>query len=137
MKHKHSELIKAWADGAEIQYYDEEPYNGIWRDGTWRDVAGRDLNWHPEVTYRIKPKPKPIIGTLMYHAIAEYETHWNVPDSIFIPFDLTNRFAELIINKHLSIWEQMDNGNAVAGYVEMEDYPKAILKYFGIENEQR
>ena len=43
------------------------------------------------------------------------------------------KFAELIINKHLSIWEQMDNGNAVAGYVEMEDYPKAILKYFGIE----
>ena len=43
------------------------------------------------------------------------------------------KFAELIVNKHLSIWEQMDNGNAVAGYVEMEDYPKAILKYFGIE----
>ena len=43
------------------------------------------------------------------------------------------KFAELIINKHLSIWEQMDNGNAVAGYVEMEDYPKAILKYFGVE----
>ena len=43
------------------------------------------------------------------------------------------KFAELIVNKHLSIWEQMDNGNAVAGYVEMEDYPKAILKYFGVE----
>ena len=126
MKHKHSELIKAWADGAEIQYYYEDPYNCI-----WRDVAGRDLNWHPEVTYRIKPKP--IIGTLMYDAIAEYETHWNRPDSIFIPIDLTNRFAELILKEAISVWERMYNGNAVAGYVEMEDYPKAILKHFGVE----
>lgn len=47
--------------------------------------------------------------------------------------DLLEKFAELIINKHLSIWEMMDNGNAVAGYVEMEDYPKAILKYFGVK----
>ena len=51
MKHKHCELIKAWADGAEIQYYDTYTNNG-----TWRDVAGRDLNWHRELVYRIKPK---------------------------------------------------------------------------------
>ena len=51
MKHKHCDLIKAWADGAEIQYYDTYTNNG-----TWRDVAGRDLNWHRELVYRIKPK---------------------------------------------------------------------------------
>ena len=51
MKHKHCDLIKAWADGAEIQYYDTYTNNGI-----WRDVAGIDLNWHPEAVYRIKPK---------------------------------------------------------------------------------
>ena len=128
MKHKHSELIKAWADGAEIQYYDT-----IFHSGTWRDICGRDLNWYPEVKYRIKPKPKPIIGTLMYHTIAEYETHWNRPDSIFIPIDLTNRFAELILKEAISVWERMYNGNEVAGYVKTGDYPKAILKYFGIE----
>ena len=49
-------MIKAWADGAEIQEYVEAPYNGIWRDGDWRDVDGRNLDWHPEVKYRIKPK---------------------------------------------------------------------------------
>ena len=43
------------------------------------------------------------------------------------------KFAELIIKEHLSIWHQMDNGNKVEGYVEMEDYPRAILKYFGIK----
>lgn len=55
--------------------------------------------------------------------------------SLLIKLDLPEleKFAELIVNKHLSIWEQMDNGNAVAGYVEMEDYPKAILKYFGVK----
>jgi len=41
-------------------------------------------------------------------------------------------YAELIINEHLIIWEQMDNGNKVAGYIEMEDYPKAIRSYFGV-----
>ena len=126
MKHKHSELIKAWADGAEIQYYDS-----VFHSGTWRDICGRDLHWHPEVKYRIKPEP--IIRTLTKQAIAEYKAHWNITDSINIPIDLTHRFAELIINKHLTIWEQMDNGNAVEGYIEMEDYPKAILKSFGVE----
>ena len=52
-KHTHCDLIKAWADGAEIQYY-ETYTNG----GTWRAVANRDLNWHPEIVYRIKPKSK-------------------------------------------------------------------------------
>ena len=51
MKHKHCDLIKAWAEGAEIQYYDTYTYGGI-----WRDVANRDLNWHPETEYRIKHK---------------------------------------------------------------------------------
>ena len=49
--HKHAELIKAWADGAEIE---EKYYDGIWRpfnDGQWMD----NNPWE----YRIKPEPKP------------------------------------------------------------------------------
>jgi hypothetical protein len=46
---------------------------------------------------------------------------------------MMKEFARLIIREHLIIWEQMDNGNKVAGYVEMEDYPKAIKKYFGMK----
>ena len=51
MKHKHAELIKAWADGAEILQYminlDE------WADCTY------DPSWNVNKTYRIKPEPKP------------------------------------------------------------------------------
>lgn len=41
------------------------------------------------------------------------------------------RFVELIVREHLSVWEAMDNGNAVEGYTDMEDYPLAIRKRFG------
>ena len=43
-----------------------------------------------------------------------------------------NKLVELIIREHLAVWEAMDNGNAVEGYLEMEDYPLAISKRFGI-----
>jgi hypothetical protein len=48
--HKHAEIIKAWADGAEIQA----------RDGlrnVWVDIIGNPA-WTSE-SYRIKPEPKP------------------------------------------------------------------------------
>ncbi len=48
--HKHAELIKAWADGAEIQYQDS------FED--WFDCQD-DPRWAEHVTYRIKPEPKP------------------------------------------------------------------------------
>lgn len=45
--HKHAELIKAWADGAEIQYKSIP-------DGEWVDDA--DPTWNAEVfDFRIKP----------------------------------------------------------------------------------
>ena len=50
MKHKHAELIKAWADGAIIQFYAKE------RD-KWLDCLSP--SWVIEVNYRIKPEPKP------------------------------------------------------------------------------
>lgn len=48
--HKHAELIKAWADGAEIEYW------GVY-DNRWFDATCPD--WNPDFTYRIKPEPKP------------------------------------------------------------------------------
>lgn len=53
MKHKHSELIKAWADGAKIQCF------SIQRD-EWIDVQ-QAPNWRHDRKYRIKPEPKPDI----------------------------------------------------------------------------
>jgi len=46
--HKHSELIKAWADGAEIQVL----YSRDWKDCV-------TPLWDLENEYRIKPEPKP------------------------------------------------------------------------------
>jgi hypothetical protein len=51
MKHIHAELIKAWADGAEIQV------KYVCDTDHWED---RDNPlWLPEAQYRIKPEPKP------------------------------------------------------------------------------
>lgn len=44
--HKHAELIKAWSDGAEIQFFDKD----------WKNCVGNP-NWSEYVEYRIKPTP--------------------------------------------------------------------------------
>ena len=49
MKHKHADLIHAWADGAQIQYY-----GGT---GNWENVD--PPLWNGSGEYRIKPMPKP------------------------------------------------------------------------------
>ena len=48
--HKHAELIKAWADGAEIEIYSK--INNEWIGMPFPD-------WHIDMEYRIKPEPKP------------------------------------------------------------------------------
>lgn len=48
---KHAELIKAWADGAEIQYWEKCAK-------VWLTIAGEPC-WYDDHKYRIKPEPKP------------------------------------------------------------------------------
>lgn len=45
-RHKHADLIHAWAEGAEIEVKDSV-------EG-WRYIS--EPNWYPEYEYRIKPK---------------------------------------------------------------------------------
>ena len=54
MKHKHAELIKAWADGATI----ERLCNYTWE---------KDLQptWWENFEYRIKPEPKPDVQSFL------------------------------------------------------------------------
>jgi len=47
--HKHANLIKAWADGAEIEFHSH--------DDVWFLVTKPE--WDIEQKYRIKPEPKP------------------------------------------------------------------------------
>ena len=52
MKHKHADLIHAWADGAQIQCK-QHGYENCWADVGYP-------NWeNPYCVYRIKPEPKP------------------------------------------------------------------------------
>ena len=46
--HFHAKEIKAWADGAAIQY--EYP------SGVWNDVPGNRPSWTSAMRYRVKPK---------------------------------------------------------------------------------
>lgn len=47
--HKHAELIKAWADGAEIECLDEE-------SGIWSGFGSHSPMWYEFTQYRIKPE---------------------------------------------------------------------------------
>ena len=44
--HVHAEVIKAWADGAEIEYFSCS-YQ------CWMPIA-KNSNWYPDVKYRVK-----------------------------------------------------------------------------------
>lgn len=46
----HAELIKAWADGATIQYMDQDQ---------WFDAVENRPQWSVNRKYRVKPEPKP------------------------------------------------------------------------------
>ena len=46
--YKHAELIKAWADGAEIEYFD---YEEGW-------TTQEQPAWYVDTEYRIKPQPE-------------------------------------------------------------------------------
>ena len=54
--HAHADLIKAWADGAQIQEYHYSKRN-------WLDIGmnGAAILWCHHSKYRIKPEPKPDI----------------------------------------------------------------------------
>ena len=50
MKHKHAELIKAWADGAGIEFLTTDT-------GEWCSL--RNPRWREDVQYRVKHEPHP------------------------------------------------------------------------------
>ena len=63
--HKHAELIKLWADGAEIQ----------WRWGHINDEweTTTTPHWQSDCEFRIKPQPKPDV---VFTTHIEYDFGW-------------------------------------------------------------
>jgi hypothetical protein len=63
MKHKHAEVIKAWADGAEIECLD--PYADKW-------VTPQMFVFSGELEFRVKPTPKPDVVDFMCVTHGQY-----------------------------------------------------------------
>jgi hypothetical protein len=77
--HKHAELIKAWADGAEIEFC------GV--DNKWRPIEARD--WDSNFLLRIKPEPKPDVVRYTQAFMTSSGT-WGEPsqfDNLKLTFD--------------------------------------------------
>lgn len=66
MRHKHADLIHAWAEGAEIQY-------NVGDGCGWHDyeAASTAPSWDECCQYRIKPEPKPDV--VCYFTAAKHD----------------------------------------------------------------
>lgn len=70
--HKHAELIKAWADGAQIQSRWDMTNGKGWSD--WRDES-ETPEWFIDWEYRIKPEEKkPVVRWLWVY---RNESRWD------------------------------------------------------------
>lgn len=74
--HKHAELIKAWADGAEIEWFAVDE---------WKYVS--EPAWSPIVKYRIKPEPKPDVVRYGYASLRAGNSEYGKGDNIRLTFD--------------------------------------------------
>ena len=93
-RHKHADLIIAWANGAEIELLRE--------DGTW--LYAKYPSWIPEREYRIKPEPKPDIVLYTHISNCDVIHLYKKPHFIFnLKVTLCAKTGELksaeIINK--------------------------------------
>lgn len=82
--HKHADLIKAWADGAEIEYLNVGA-NSVW-------AVAKSPRWDGQGEYRIKPEPKPDVvekyfanGYTKYGCVRVAE-HWK-RENLKLTFD--------------------------------------------------
>jgi hypothetical protein len=73
--HKHAKFIKAWADGAEIEYFDEE----------WSPASSP--SWCLKTQYRIKPEEK--INNFKYYNIGPFGRIFQTNDSKYYDFKIT------------------------------------------------
>lgn len=80
--HEHAEIIKAWADGYQIQ--------GRIHAGDWRDLDCP--KWDVEFAeFRVKPEPKPDIETYTkvdkWHSHSTASTKWRSISIDYLPGD--------------------------------------------------
>jgi len=93
--HKHAALIKAWADGAKIQYKE----NGNWVD--WN--SGCSPSWLQDADYRIKP------NTIKYRLYVYARAFEEVSVHICTDPTLENTFEKSVsFIKWLGDWQEVE-----------------------------
>ena len=81
--HKHAELIKAWADGAEIEYR-AVPGCGEWAYYPYQER----VIWDAVAEFRIKPEPKPdVVDVVRLSYSAFVHIDYGDPANIRLTFD--------------------------------------------------
>lgn len=77
--HKHAEIIKAWADGAEIE---------VWNVDAEQWEFNRSPLWVLGCRYRIKPEPKPdVVDVVRLSYSAFVHIDYDDPANIRLTFD--------------------------------------------------
>jgi hypothetical protein len=72
MEHRHAEVLRAIADGKEVEYW----YKGEWRqDSSTNPITNGHLEW------RIKPEPKPPIVHSTHIHLNEKVNWWSYNDA--------------------------------------------------------
>ena len=72
-RHKHYDVIVAWAEGGEVQYR-----NNYTKD-QWIDLKDTP-SWDPAFEYRIKPEPKPDVVEECFAGKGFFEWHMYKPN---------------------------------------------------------
>jgi len=76
MKHKHADLIHAWADDKSIrlQSYGES-------EGQWFDDY--DPSWSEDIKYRIKPEEKKPVVRWMWASFCQMDKSWKCGERFY------------------------------------------------------
>ena len=94
--HKHAELIKAWADGAEIEI--NNPFRG------W--VLAPNPSWHEENEYRIKPEPPKSVVPDSWEGLGEIDGYFinvnSIVSKLVTPIPPFNENKNLIPTRELA-----------------------------------
>ena len=82
--HKHADTIKAWADGAEIEFLDTLSREPLWREAT-------RPTWNVDTDYRVKPEPEPDLHLYPYAVQYKHESGYgrtiSTRDKLKLTFD--------------------------------------------------
>lgn len=95
MKQKHAEVIKAWADGAEIEYYCHTALD-------WR--AKEHKAWVDNYEYRVRPKAKVVRWQWIWR---NQSGHTYIPSDLLTEKEIKNhRNKEFCLGK--AEWTRME-----------------------------